>query len=205
MSEQDGIPHTIWLSSSYPAKPPCATLLEMRKVISYLQLKILLWLSHLSKEWSHWWRSMKWWGHKDRWPLLQGVHCCTSSPLSISMPTRLTQGWWKPWNMQCSLSSKTTTWIWIHPKQNNFSTKGYILGSYIQGPQLYLPEQAKEEIKTWLEIKQFWLSLYCMKKMLQWKIQDLIHQQRRELRIVRMTYCSCLRMLPTQHLNQVRP
>jgi len=69
----------------------------------------------------------------------------------------------------------------------------------------YLPEQATEEIKTWLEIKQFLLALYCMRKMLQWKIQDLIHQQRRELRIVRMTYCSCLRMLPTQHLNQVRP
>jgi len=31
-----------------------------------------------------------------------------------------------------------------------------------------------------------------MRKMLQWKVQDLIHQQRRELRIVRMTYCSYL-------------
>ena len=116
MSAQDGISHTIWLSSSYPAKLPCATLLEWER-------------------WSHTYS----WRYccdgviclrdgaigADRWSdgdTKMGDNYCNGSTvtqahqLCISMPT----SWWKPWKMQCSLISKTTTWMWKKNLQKSF-------------------------------------------------------------------------------------
>ena len=113
-------------------KPPCATLLEMRKgdlihkveynavMESFVQgMEPLVQIHEVMG-------TQRWMTITATGPLLRRL---TTKHLNANKSdSRLVK--LMKINVQCSLSSKTTTWIWIHPKQRKISsTKGYILES----------------------------------------------------------------------------